>query len=140
MLERIGGLFGLLSNSEKKILQEMSIGDVIDAHQKWKAWLQDYVDGKSKEELDAAQIGRDDLSLVGKWIHGPATEHFQHLGAFFTLRAMHAQFHMIAGEVVQKVQDGNRAAALELVNTKLLRTSHKVVHALIELDKQLMAE
>lgn len=140
MLERLSGWMSLLDNAEKKVLQEMSIGDVIDAHQKWKAWLQDYVDGKSDGELDPASVSREDQSLVGKWIHGHAAGHFQHLGAFYTLRAMHAQFHMIAGDVARKMQESNHAAARELMNTQLLKTSHKLVYALIELDKQLAAE
>lgn len=140
MLERMTGWIGLLGNNEKKILREMSVGDAINAHMKWKAWLQDHVNGKSGEELDPATICRDDQCLLGRWIHDHAAEHFHRHGAFYTVRTRHAQFHLIAGEVAAKMRENNPAAAAELADTHMLRASQKLVYALLELDKQLLAE
>lgn len=139
MLKRLGGLVGLGTDAEKKALREMHIPDVIDAHMKWKLSLQEYVDGTSEEGLDADEIRDEQQSLAGRWIHLHAAEHLVRHGAFFTVRAKHAQCHVLAAEVVEKVQQGDRRAALDIMNERLLRISHELVYAMIDLDKQLTA-
>lgn len=139
MLKRLGGLIGLVP-AEREMLSKMSIADVIDAHMRWKLWLQEYVDGRSEEEIDPALACREEQSPAGRWIHRHAVEHYIRYGAFFTVRAKHAQFHLLAGEVVHKVLEGDRAAAAEMMNTRVLKISHEVIHALLELNRQATAE
>lgn len=139
MLKRLGGLVGLTTDAEKKMLAKMHVADVIDAHMKWKLALQEFVDGDCLDAFDPAAIGREDQSLAGKWIHQHAAEHLSGYGAFFTLRAKHAQCHLLAAEVVDKVLQGDRAGAAAMMNDRLHKISHEVVYALVELDRQLAA-
>ena len=137
ILEGISGFFGSFRVTDKQkaqILGEINLMDAINAHVKWKARLQDYLNGKSQEKLDPMLICRDDQCVLGKWIHGPALRHFHEDSTFHQLRADHAQFHFIAGSVVKHVQAHERVAAEALMDHEYKHASRKVVQALTELN------
>jgi hypothetical protein len=120
-----------------QIREEIDLMDAIQAHVMWKLKLQDCIDGKSKEKLDPMVICRDDQCTLGKWIHGPAMRHFHEDETFHQLRANHAQFHFVAGSVVQKVQANDHAAAEVLMKGEYQAVSHKVMIELAELNQHL---
>lgn len=134
-------LFGSRIDTEKKarIRGEIDLAEAVEAHIAWKMRLQNYVDGKSAEKLDPMMIRRDDQCKLGQWIQGPGMDHFHDSPAFHELRADHAQFHFVAGNIVQSIHDNNRAAAEASMKGEYARISHKVVIALTELN-QLVAE
>lgn len=136
----IGGWLGLTAAKKESIKSEINIMDAIHAHVQWKVRLQNYLNGTSEEVLDPMAICRDDQCALGKWIHGPALTHFHDQDAFHKLRADHAQFHFIAGTVVKKVQDSDRAGATTLMEGDYAHTSHKVVLALNALHQHVMSE
>jgi len=140
MFSAINGWFGLTANKKEAIRDEINIMDAITAHVKWKVRLQGYLNGTSGETLDPMVICRDDQCTLGKWIHGPGMKHFHEHEAFHALRSDHAEFHFIAGNVVKKVQENDRAAADALMENEYARTSRKVVQALNELNTQVMAD
>ena len=109
--------------------------DEINAHIKWKVRLQNYLDGTSQEKLDPMIICRDDQCVLGKWIHGAALKHFHEDGTFHQLRADHAQFHFVAGNVVKHMQANERTEAEALMEGEYQQASRKVVVALTELHK-----
>lgn len=140
MLKRLGGLVGLVPDDDpKKMLEKMTIADVIDAHMKWKISLQEYLDGQAPLVLDPVQARREELSVAGQWIRLHADGDIGSYGAFFTVRAKHAQCHMLAGELMEKLLANDQAGARELLNSRLLKISHEMVYALVELDRQVMA-
>lgn len=135
LLSGIAALLHLDSAKKEAIRGEIDLSKAVEAHIHWKLRLQQYVEGKSSETLDAMVICRDDQCELGKWIHGPATSHFHGAEAFHELRADHAQFHYVAGNVVQKVQANDRPAADALLKGEYAHISHKVVIALTELNR-----
>jgi hypothetical protein len=135
MLGALGGWLGLSSSKKELIREEINIMDAVDAHIKWKARLQNYLEGTSGENLDPMVICRDDQCALGKWIHGPATNHFHGQDQFHQLRSDHAQFHFIAGTIVKKAQEKDKAGADALLHNEYAHASHQVVHTLTELNK-----
>jgi hypothetical protein len=131
------GLTRMKPGQKAKIREEISIMDAINAHVTWKVRLQDYINGKSAEVLDPLVVSRDDQCALGKWIHGQAFSHFHEETAFQQMRDDHAQFHIVAGKVVSCVQAHDQAAAEALLEGEYKQVSHKVVHALSELNKSL---
>jgi hypothetical protein len=121
----------------KTINAEINITECIDAHMKWKGRLQNYLDGTSKEQLDPMIICRDDQCVLGKWIHGPALKHFHDDDDFHKLRSDHANFHFVAGTIVKKVQDNDRAGSDALLKNEYARASRDVIQDLVELNKHL---
>ena len=140
IMDGISGILGtfLIPDPDKvEVRKEINFMDAITAHLQWKARLQDYLNGASQEELDADSICRDDQCLLGRWIHGPGREHHHGVPKFYEVRADHAQFHFIAGNVVRHAQANERAAAEALLENEYKRITHKMVQALTELNTQL---
>jgi len=131
----VASLFRLDSAKKQSIREEIDLAEAVEAHISWKLRLQRYLDGSSSETLDPMVICRDDQCKLGKWIHGPAIQHFHEHPAFHELRADHAQFHYVAANVVTHVQAKNRAAADDIFNNEYQHISHKVVLALTELNR-----
>lgn len=128
-------LAALGESKQTNIQDEINIMDAINAHVQWKIRLDKYLNGTSEEKLDPKIICRDDQCKLGKWLHGPALKYFHNDDAGFkTLRDDHAQFHVIAGNVVTNVQMNNMAAAEMLMNSEYLRASRKVVRGLTKLN------
>ncbi len=137
LMEGVAGLFGWARTTDSQkaqIRQELNLLEAIHAHVQWKVRLQDYLNGRSSEELEAAVICRDDQCTLGKWIHGPALKHFEGDATFHQLRADHAEFHLVAGDVVNHVQANERAEAEALMDNEYKYASRRVVQALTELN------
>jgi len=130
-------LFGSGGSKKENIKDEINIMEAINAHVRWKIRLEKYVDGTSEEKLDPKIICRDDQCQLGKWINGPALAHFQDDAGLVTLRDDHAQFHIIAGEVVNKMHANDKVAAEDLLKGEYMEASRKVVRDLTELNKHL---
>lgn len=140
MLKRLGDMLGLVTDSDKKMLANMTIPEVVDAHIQWKLRLQNFVDGKAGIEIDPGTFSSPNASTTGKWTTLHAAENLSEFNAFFTLRAKMEQCHHLAGEIVEKINQGDRSAAKTIMDDRFLKTSHELVYALVELQKQLEAE
>ncbi|MDR2012292.1 MAG: CZB domain-containing protein [Rhodanobacter sp.] len=142
MFTTIKGWFGLSKENKEtlkdNIRSEINIMDAVVAHVKWKIRLEDYLNGTSTETLDPIIICRDDQCTLGKWIYGPALKYFSDSDEFRQLRTDHARFHFLAGNVVKKVQENDRASAEVMMTNEYPQVSHKVVRALSELNRQMM--
>jgi len=131
-------LLGLDKNKKSDITSEINIMDAINAHIRWKIRLEKYLDGSSEEQLDPKIICLDNQCVLGKWIHGPALKYFQDDDSFKTLRDDHAQFHIIASQVVINAQANDKDAAQALMKGEYMKASRKVVHDLTDLNNHLL--
>jgi hypothetical protein len=129
--------FGSGGSKKSTINGEINVMEAINAHVRWKIRLEKYVDGTSEEKLDPNVICRDDQCQLGRWINGAALEHFHDDAGLVTLRDDHAQFHIIAGEVVAKMQANDKVAAEYILKGEYMEASRKVVRDLTELNKHL---
>lgn len=112
--------------------------EAIDAHLMWKKRLQAYINGESKEDLKVETVSRDDQCTLGHWINGIGGERFGQLPAFAVIKSRHAQFHRCAGEVLATAQQGNKAAALHMLEEGAYPdASDQVAAAIVDLfEKQ----
>ncbi len=105
----------------------------IRAHQAWKGHLLSYVQGQSTEAFDAAEVARDDVCELGHWLHGPGCQVLEDPTLLPELKTAHAQFHQLAGQIVQSMQAGDVAAAHHLMVTDYHRVSVRMQGKLAEL-------
>ncbi len=133
------GWRGLSPGWKEEVMGEINLMDAITAHIRWKIRLQNYFNGMSSETLDPVTLCRDDLCVLGRWLHGPGMRHFHECEAFHRLRSDHAEFHFISATVVKKVQENDHAGATRLMDKEYAHTSHRIVHALNELSRQVSA-
>ncbi|MEY2688293.1 MAG: hypothetical protein RL375_2491 [Pseudomonadota bacterium] len=105
----------------------------IRAHHAWKERLDALLQERSPEQMDPVAICRDDLCELGQWIHEGGQRVFGHLGVFDDLRRHHADFHLVAAEVVHAVRMGREDHARQLMDTEYQLTSEQVQSRLAEL-------
>jgi hypothetical protein len=87
----------------------MNAQEVIDQHRKWKERFM--LAMAKSESMSVAEISVDNLCIFGKWLHGEAKDKFGSLASYADCVAKHAAFHVEAGKVAQKINDGDRLAA-----------------------------
>jgi hypothetical protein len=115
------------------VVAGLNFKTAIDAHMKWKIRLEQYIQGKSQEDLKVEVISRDDQCPLGKWIHSAGSNRFGHLREFQEMKMEHSRFHLCAGDVLacavagdaegamQKLRSGDYVRASERVKLHLAR-------------------
>jgi hypothetical protein len=119
------------------IRNELDIDAAIAAHERWKARLQDLLDGKSNERLDPATVCLDDRCDLGKWLHGSGGQRLGKFPAFQLLIERHKYFHLQAAEVLAQSQSGNAENAAKTLNSAYKYASSQVILLLKELKRGL---
>lgn len=122
----------------------LNFRSAIEAHQEWKVKLQTALDNDSADELSVANLCRDDLCMLGKWIHGSGGQQFGEVELFQKLRQDHARFHHCAGSVLEMVQSGEgvkkEAAQKELSSGTYVAASQDVILDLAQLYQTVSAK
>ena len=127
------------SERVKKLLAKLFVlvsdgKTAIDAHAKWKERLQDYITGRSEEDVTMESAMRDDLCALGVWLGGEGKQHYGHTPGFDALRQAHTRFHRCAGEVLAMAANGHPDEALAMLEEgDYADASDDVTAALVDL-------
>lgn len=105
----------------------------VAAHQKWKTRLQACIDGTSQEVIDPRMVCQDNQCVLGKWINGPGGNEFAGSATFSQLKVEHAQFHIIASEVLLSVYGGRGNEAKQKLEGIFVQASLRVQKLLANL-------
>ena len=128
---------GLDAKSAAAILAEIDIDTAIAAHENWKLRLENYMNDKSTETLQAEVVCLDDRCDLGKWLHGPGGQRLGKYPAFSMLLARHKYFHVQASTVVALAQADDKARATQVLDSSYRHASTQVVLLLKELKRGL---
>lgn len=120
-------------SGESAELAGLDFQAAVAAHQRWKARLQACIDGSSQEVIDPAVACQDNQCVLGKWIYGPGEAAFRESSIFSQLKIEHAQFHVIAGEVLSATYDGRRDEAKQKLDGVFIQASLRVQKFLSQL-------
>ncbi len=134
MFKKIASAFGLSSASDKEVTEVINIYDAVLAHQAWKKRLMEYMDGRSKEDLQPSKICKDNLCVLGKWIHSNGKVQFGKEQVFVKLVDEHAKFHVDAAKVVEAHQEGKEELAREILAGSFEEQSRKTITCLAKLN------
>ncbi|MDH5327164.1 MAG: CZB domain-containing protein [Gammaproteobacteria bacterium] len=93
----------------------LNLKEVLNAHLAWNERLKNYLNNTSDEDLDVHQIAPDNLCVLGKWIYGPGSAQFGKLAEFNELKQTHKKFHLTAGEIVLKHNEGQQHEAATML-------------------------
>lgn len=113
----------------------MDFDDAIAAHIKWKVRLAQFIDGTSVEALNSADVCRDNLCDLGKWIHGEGTA-FKTAPHYQDMVSKHANFHVCAAEIVKKVEGGDKTGAKAALGGPFAGASRETVAAIMALKSE----
>jgi Chemoreceptor zinc-binding domain len=119
---------------QEEVTQVINLYDAVLAHKAWKKRLFEYLEGRSKENLEPNKIGVDYLCVLGKWIHSDGMAHFGSEPDFIKLVGEHAKFHQHAAKVVEAHQLGNSNLAMEILTGSFDEQSRKTVNCLTKLN------
>ena len=123
----VGGPMALASPPEDSVPAELDVDAAINAHERWKARLMDYLEGRLPVGLDPAVIRRDDYSALGRWLHGVGADVLGHHPAYPLLMARHRYFHEQAAEMVQWAQQGEWDHVVAILNGRYRFASNQIV-------------
>ena len=112
--------------------QGLNMKDALDAHTQWTQRLEAILNGSSQESLEVGTVAGDNNCTLGHWIHGHARQHFNHLTEYHELKRIHAEFHIVAADVLNNFQNGSKAIASDRLRT-IRGKSGEVQIALIRL-------
>ncbi len=117
---------------------ELDFMSAIEAHVRWKVRLEAYIAGTGEESLDADQVCRDDLCLLGKWIYGHGGATYGSHPKFSSLKEIHGEFHRCAGDVIRAVDRGQPEQARDMLcKGEYAKYSHRVKAELARLGLEL---
>ena len=122
-----GGAIALASPPEDSVPAELDVDAAINAHERWKARLMDYLEGRLPVGLDPAVIRRDDYSALGRWLHGVGADVLGPHPAYPLLMARHRYFHEQAAEMVQWAQQGEWDHVVAILNGRYRFASNQIV-------------
>ena len=121
------GPIALASPPEDSVPAELDVDAAINAHERWKARLMDYLEGRLPVGLDPDVIRRDDYSALGRWLHGVGADLLGHHPAYPLLMARHRYFHEQAAEMVQWAQQGEWDHVVAVLNGRYRFASNQIV-------------
>jgi methyl-accepting chemotaxis protein len=117
------------SRHSQESQQSFSFKEAENAHVKWKMRLVQFIGGQSHESFDETAVSCDDKCDLGKWIHGPATQHSS-LAEYKNLRISHAEFHKTVGAIVKCVHAHKTDEAKLLLGGEFAGASKKTINAI----------
>lgn len=112
---------------------EMDIDAGITIHERWRARLEDMVNGRPCEVMRPEWICQDHRCVLGRWLYGAGRARFGQRTAFAMLVARHKYFHQQAATVVTLFQAGDQQQARRVLNSSCRHASNQVVLLLKEL-------
>ena len=122
-----GEAIALASPPEDSVPAELDVDAAINAHERWKARLMDYLEGRLPVGLDPDVIRRDDYSALGRWLHGVGADVLGPHPAYPLLMARHRYFHEQAAEMVQWAQQGEWDHVVAILNGRYRFASSQIV-------------
>jgi hypothetical protein len=97
------------------MITKESIDAALSAHSQWKMRLQDAI-ATGKSEFKAEVVKMDNGCQFGKWLHSLTGEDTQSED-YSKVKALHSDFHMIAGEILALALSGKKEEALKKLGT-----------------------
>ncbi|CAN7324547.1 CZB domain-containing protein [Acidovorax sp. Leaf78] len=122
------------------LLAALDIDAAINAHERWKTHLMDYLEGRTTHGLDPAEVRRSDRGALGRWLHGLGGELLSDQPAYAVLMARHQYFHEQAALLVELAQQGEWDKAVQVLNGGYRYGSGQVVLLLKELKRGLVQQ
>ena len=133
---RIMSFLGLSESARTEINKEIDLFEAVTAHVAWKHRLEDFLNGRSSETLEAHIVCMDNRCTLGKWIHGSGKARLGDYSSFKELEGEHAKFHFHASKVIEAHHGGDSAQAAHILSGEFAKQSKKTVDCITQLHMQ----
>lgn len=109
------------------------------AHAAWKLKLSTAI-SLGKTDLDPQVVKCDDQCEFGKWLYGSSIEADLKTGVpYSVIRRLHAEFHVCASQVLDKINSGDLANAKTQFDSEYDHRSSQLLKALTKWSGELSA-
>ncbi len=114
------------------------INDAIGAHGMWKMRLRTAINsGAGEVHSSAARC--DNKCAFGQWLYGASLDASTRAGKpYQVIRRLHAEFHNLAGDVLAKVEGGDRPGAEHIFAGPYAEKSERLVMGLTKWKGELL--
>ena len=111
-------------------VEGLDVDAIIDGHRQWKAKLRNAIEDHA--QVDTATLSRDDCCPLGKWVYGDGGHRFGSSPRFSQLIERHKNFHRVAGQVGEMVNQKQYVRAEEAMapGTPFAQATREVVQVL----------
>ena len=92
----------------------MNLNEALEAHADWRYRFHDAI--VNRRPVDVATIARDDLCVLGRWLHGEAKSRYSTLKSYAACHAEHAHFHREAAKVADASNAGRYQEAVAMLS------------------------
>lgn len=106
---------------------------IINAHVMWKKRLSDYAKGDHHEHLNPDIICQDNQCDFGRWLYSTEGKRWQNDPLYQDVRALHAEFHRQAANIVKLIDENHVAEACELLRGEYSKHSEQLKHRTLKL-------
>jgi len=111
----------------------LNMKQAIDAHVNWKKRLENALSGSGSESLEVGKVAADDGCVLGQWLHGEGKKRFSQVPEYQDLLGSHANFHLLAGDILCDVHAGRHDEAREKLQRDFRQKSDRVQLGLVRL-------
>jgi hypothetical protein len=111
--------------------------EAAEVHMRWRDRLQRCIDGGNAEDISFCTAAAADECGLGRWLHGTGHAKYGSIPSFRRLEADHAEFHRVAGLILNRVKKGEPAAAEALLKNEFSQATRRILIALNELNDAL---
>jgi hypothetical protein len=132
--EAAGAVHGVVEfEKDEEEFHGLNMRQAIDAHINWKVRLENALAGDGSESLQVGQVAADDRCILGQWLHSEAKRRFGATSEFQDLVKSHADFHLLAGDILCDAHDGRHDVAREKLQRDFRQKSDRVQLHLVRL-------
>lgn len=102
----------------------------LEAHGAWRLKLTSAI-RTGQLDTPPQEIACDDKCAFGKWLYGPSIDgETKRRKPYQVTRRLHAEFHQVAGQIAQLVEDGKQSEAYALLDRDFIASSETLSRAL----------
>lgn len=104
----------------------LNLEQVLSAHIEWHERFIEVMNGAKDPDFELTKVYQDNLSFLGKWLHGEANTLFGHLPEYEAACKAHAAFHGCAGVALGQHLMGNEEYAQQFLKNTYRSAFNKV--------------
>lgn len=116
----------------EEVFAGLNMKEAIDAHLAWRKRLEAAIADQSIAGYEIGTVASDNQCKLGKWL-GQDAKRFAMMPEYQNLRRAHAEFHLVAGEILAEIRDGSYESAAGRIRGDLRHHSDQVQLNLIRL-------
>jgi hypothetical protein len=130
-------VFPVLALRKKEVKVQLDLVSAAEQHVLWKVRLGHHVRGQLCDSVESGLVGQDGVCQLGSWINGYEFHALRATQAYRELDFAHSLFHDFGAAIVEKLHQGDRAAAEAIFKNEYSLAMQHIIQALTKINQLL---